>query len=201
MAQHIPKVQLKVYQKLLQLAQRFYEILPSYFYLVGGTAIMFKHRHRLSTDLDFFAPKYFSFQYWIKKVSKSFKIQSYSTGSDNIDFIIADTKISLVRFYYKNLKRRERIENIFVASDYDLFLNKIYAAGRRIEWRDPFDAAFLLQHHQWNPIQIKKDFEKKFPEASYEIFVGALLHKEDYSLTLPNWVWSTLNKLLTHLKE
>ncbi len=194
--ENVPRVNEKQYQKLLKLSQDFYKILPNYFYLSEGTAIMLKYKHRLSTDLDFFAPRNFSFHYWIKKVSAKFDLQSYYIGEDNLDLIINDTKVSLVRFFYKNLKKREKIGEVFVASDYDLLLNKIYAAGRRIEWKDPYDVAFLLELHNWEPEQIKKDFEKKFPGTSYKIFVGALLHKEDYSIALDNSVWNTLSRLI-----
>ena len=190
----ILKVDNEHYNKILKLAQKVYNALPNHFYLAGGTAVMLKYKHRLSTDIYFFSHKNFSFNYYKHKFFSELNITSYSKGEDNIDFIIEGTKVSLVRFYYKNIKRRERIKNIFVASDYDLFLNKIYAAGRRIEWKDPYDAAFLLKKHDWDPKDVKRDFEIKFDDADFYIFIGALLNKKDYK-ELPEWVWKTLSVL------
>ncbi len=78
-----------------------------------------------------------------------------------------------------------------MASDYDILLNKIYVSGRRIEWKDPFDAAYLVRKYQWPIEQVKRDFERKFPSQSFEIFMGALLSFEDYP-ELPDWAIETL---------
>jgi hypothetical protein len=45
------------------------------FYLSGGTALMIKHKHRISEDLDFFSKKEFSFTKLASKVKENFKVQ------------------------------------------------------------------------------------------------------------------------------
>ncbi|MDF2954154.1 MAG: hypothetical protein OD816_001399 [Thermodesulfobacterium sp.] len=181
-------------EKLLKLAQEVQKNFKN-FYLAGGTAIMFKFNHRLSVDLDFFSFKSFSFNRISAKVRRLFVIQKEERGEDNIDFYINDIRVSFVFFPFKNIKKTEKIYDIRIASDYDLFLNKIYSAGRRIDPKDPFDAAFLYKTYHWDKRKIKKDFERKFPGQSYELFLGALLKFEDYP-ELPKWVKEELMKLL-----
>lgn len=179
---------------LLKLAKKIQKSFPQ-FYLSGGTAIMFKYNHRISYDLDFFCEKVFSFNLLSSRVRKSFNVESFEKLGDNIDFFIEDIKVSFVYFPFKNVEPLQKFNGLILASDYDIFLNKIYAAGRRIEQKDPFDAAYLYKIHKWDKQLIKKDFERKFPDHSYEIYLGALLSFDDYQ-KIPKWVKKTLLGLL-----
>jgi predicted nucleotidyltransferase component of viral defense system len=89
-------------------------------------------------------------------------------------------RVSFVFFPFRNVRRTERFEGIPVASDYDIYLNKIYAAGRRVEPKDAVDFVFLTRTYRWPWDRVKKDFEQKFPDQTFEIFLGAMLHEEDY---------------------
>ncbi len=180
-------------KKIIKLAEDIQNIFEG-FYLAGGTSLMIKYNHRKSVDLDFFKEKLFSSNHLIKKTQRNFKVSKWEKGIDNIDFFIHGIKISFVFFPFKNIKRTERIKNISMVSDLDNFLNKIYAAGRRIEKKDPFDAAYLYKMHNWNKQIIKKSFEKKFDGQSYEIYLGALLNFPDYE-PLEKWIKDTLNSL------
>lgn len=165
------------------------------FYLAGGTALMFKFNHRVSIDLDFFSESPFSFRRLSAKLRQNFNVYREEVGVDNVDFFIENVKVSFVFFPFKNIKPLEEFKNIKKADDYDIFLNKIYVAGRRIDPKDPFDAGFLYKKYKWAKEKIKADFEKKFPDQSYEIYLGALLTFEDYT-ELPEWVKMELKKLL-----
>lgn len=184
----------KKVEKLFKLALKVQGIYKD-FYLAGGTAIMFKHNHRQSIDLDFFKDKPFSFSRLSSKIKKFFPVQKEEKGEDNIDFYIDNIRVSFVFFPFKNIKPLENIKGLKKADDYDIFLNKIYTAGRRIEPKDPIDAAFLYKTYKWNKEKIEDDFEKKFPLQSYKIFLGALLSFEDYP-KLPQWVKKTLMGLI-----
>lgn len=150
------------------------------FYLAGGTALMIKHHHRISEDIDLFKKEPFSFTRLALKIRKLFKVEKEEHFTDNVDFIINDIKVSFVFFPFKSLKPLEVFEGIKIASDYDIFLNKIYSAGRRIESKDVIDFAFLYKKYGWDKGEVKKDFEKKFPQQSFEIYLGAILSAEDY---------------------
>lgn len=181
-------------ERLFELALKVQGVFKD-FYLAGGTAIMFKHNHRKSIDLDFFKEKPFSFLRLSSKIKKFFHIQREEKGEDNIDFYIDKIKVSFVYFPFKNIKPLEKIGGLKKAHDYDIFLNKIYVAGRRIDPKDPYDAAYLYKTYRWNKNQIETDFEKKFPLQSYKIYLGALLSFEDYP-ELPEWVKETLEELV-----
>jgi hypothetical protein len=181
-------------ERLFELALKVQKIFID-FYLAGGTAIMFKHNHRKSIDLDFFKEKPFSFLKLSSKVKKFFNVKNEEKGEDNIDFYIENIRVSFVYFPFKNIKPLEKIRGLKKADDYDIFLNKIYVAGRRIDPKDPFDAAYLYKTYRWDKNKIEADFEKKFPFQSYKIYLGALLNFEDYP-ELPDWIKETLGELV-----
>ena len=164
------------------------------FYLAGGTAIMFRYKHRESYDLDFFYYKDFSKNEIIKIMTGMFNIDRFDEFPDNIDFYLENTRVSFVIFPFSNIEPLENFKGIIMASDYDIFLNKIYSAGRRILWKDPYDAAFLYKKYRWDMNRIKTDFERKFTGQSFEIFLGALLSFDDYP-EIPEWVRITLLEL------
>lgn len=182
------------YLRMLHLARK---IQPHFrgFYLAGGTSLMLRHRHRISVDLDFFHYSAFSFARLIQRTQSLFTVSDIRKGEDNLDVFIEDVRVSFVHFPFKNIKPLERFEGITIASDYDIFLNKIYAAGRRIDPKDPVDAAFLYNLYKWDKGKIKKDFERKFTHQSYELFLGALLNFEDYP-NLSEDIKKTLVELL-----
>ncbi len=113
---------------------------------------------------------------------KMFPVEDVEEGIDDINFIIDGIKVSFVYFPFKNIKRTENLDGIRIAHDYDLLLNKVYVAGRRIDPKDPYDFVYLYDHgkvpRNWNTI--KSDFERKFSNQSFEVFMGALLNAEDY---------------------
>lgn len=184
----------KEYNNLLKLALRVQKHFPN-FYLAGGTGLMLRHKHRISVDLDFFNDKPFSYARISTKVRKIFKVEGEERLGDNIDFFIQGIKVSFVFYPFKNIQKLENFKGIMIASDYDIFLNKIYVAGRRVDPKDPFDVAYLMKMYKWDKLKIKRDFEKKFPNQSYEIYLGALLHFEDYP-KLPRSIKSILMELL-----
>ncbi len=156
---------------------------------------MLKYDHRTSKDFDFFCSRAFSYNKIAVTLRKHFAVNKEERMNDNIDFFVGNRKISFVYFPFKNILRLQDHRGLKMASDYDIFLNKIYTAGRRISPKDPFDAAFLLKQHTWPAKTIKKDFERKFPDQSYEIYLGALLNFDDYP-KIETWVQKTLTALI-----
>jgi predicted nucleotidyltransferase component of viral defense system len=164
---------------LLKLALQIQSLFKE-FYLAGGTAIMFKYEHRTSIDLDFFRSRAFSYNTVAQTMRKKFEVTAEERMSDNIDFFVEGKRISFVFFPFWNVQPLREIKGLRAASDYDIFLNKIYSAGRRVTPKDPFDAAYLYHLNKWPKRAIKRDFERKFPDQSYELYLGALLSFEDY---------------------
>lgn len=186
-------------EDLLSLAKRIAPLFPDY-YLAGGTALMFKHQHRESIDLDFFKKDSFSFRRVASQMREHFRVTDEAEGTDNIDLFIDGVKVSFVYFPFENRLPVEGFGGISIASDRDIFLNKVYAGGRRVDWKDPFDAAFLWGEHDWSVQELQKDFEKKFPDQSFVIHLGALASFEDYP-ELPEWVKEQILEMVRSSEE
>lgn len=165
--------------KLARLGARIQRAFPR-FYLAGGTAIMLRHRHRASFDLDFFSRRSFSFRAVSAKLRKNFSVEHEETHVDNIDFFVEEVKVSFVFFPFDNRKPIDNYRGLRLASDFDLCLNKLYAAGRRIEPKDIRDIAHLIRHHRWSVKTLRDAFEVKFPDQTFEIYLGAVMHFEEY---------------------
>ncbi len=155
---------------------------------------MLRHKQRESKVVDFFNQHTFSFRHTYKKLRENYTVQRYKEFQDNVDFYIQNIKVSFVFFPFKNIERIEKFREIRIASDYDLFLNKIYVSGRRIDPRDIFDLAYLYKIYRWDARKIEQDFEKKFPSQSYKLFLGAVLSFEDYG-KIDAWIIDTLGQL------
>lgn len=110
---------------------------------------MLKYKHRISVDLDFFNQKAFSYARLSTKIRKLFQVENEERLGDNIDFFIQGRKVSFVFYPFKNIFPPENFKGITIISDYDTFLNKIYVAGKRVDPKDPFNAAFLYKMYKW----------------------------------------------------
>jgi len=170
------------------------------FYLAGGTAIMLKYDHRVSYDLDFFHGKAFSFKAMENKMKSSLSnVTQVIYGEDNLDVFKDENKVSFVFFPFRNVIPIENFKAIRIASDLDLLLNKLYVGSRRIDAKDPFDAAWLWQKFEWDALKVKELFEQKFKGHSFEIALGALCSFEDYP-ELDGWVKGVLKEKVNSLK-
>jgi len=65
------RIDRKLLNRMKSLAREIGESFKS-FYLAGGTAIMFKYQHRMSTNLTFFRYREFSKKRMIRQVMKMF---------------------------------------------------------------------------------------------------------------------------------
>ncbi len=166
-------------EHIREVAKKVQKIFPR-FCLGDGTAIMLKYNHRVSIDLDFFCEEPFSFNHALARARKYLNIDRFNHQGDNLDLYVDGIKVSLIIFPFPNLMPVIETSGIIMMDDYDIFLNKVYAAGRRIVWKDPYDAAFLWKLHKWPVSKVKADFERKFLGQSREIFLGALLDFDSY---------------------
>jgi len=153
-------------------------------YLAGGTAIMIKYEHRISTDLDFFTEGgglALVESRMRRRLGPEIERIVHFPGGDNVDLFIRGIKTSFVRFPFPNVAPTEMWDGVRLASDRDLLLNKIYVAGRRLEAKDPADIACLLDRHRdWSREMIGSDFRSKFKDEKFEIYLSAVMAFEDY---------------------
>jgi predicted nucleotidyltransferase component of viral defense system len=169
--------------RLVSMAAEIQSMFPD-LYLAGGTAIMLKYGHRISYDLDFFSEKSdlsTLLAPMIEKYEPEIERIVRFSGGDNVDVFVRGTKVSFVRFPFRNVEPTESHSGIRMASDMDLLLNKIYVAGRRVESKDPADIACLLQRHpEWRKIAVGNDFHRKFKDEKFEIYFASVLAFEDF---------------------
>ena len=191
------KIDEKYLEKIAQVARLVQSRFPK-FYLAGGTAIMLKHRHRLSTDLDFFHPD-FSTSRMLYRIRKTFGVSDAAVVGDSVVFTYSGIKTSFICFPFENVAPCEEHNGIVMASDLDLLLNKLYSIGRRIEWRDYYDFAFLLRIHRYNLKELKELFERKFSQ-DFELFAKAASSIDsEIADNLPQWVPETLSEFAKKL--
>lgn len=164
---------IKLYQEkvLKSLAGRIDE-----FYLAGGTALsLFYFQHRLSLDLDFFAPSFMPMrirevvEYLERALSKKIELSGRDLKGKaakiliyNIHFGPKDTlKIDFVEDALGLIKSTRIVEGIRILSLEDIYARKLYAIcgavptidaigrkeiiGGRLEAKDFYDLYFLSQ--------------------------------------------------------
>ncbi len=113
----------EVYKKNLTLAGKISKNFSD-FYLAGGTALMLKHKHIISEELDFLKKKSFPFLRLSKKVRKLFKVEKEEIFTDNIDLWIKGVKVSFFFFPFKNIEPLENfIGEILNIEDYPIDKN------------------------------------------------------------------------------
>ncbi len=143
---------------------------------------MFRHNHRKSVDLDFFFKEDRSFTSILGKIQKNFDIESFiqQPRADNLDIFIHEIRVSFVFFPFKPINDTENVNGIVTFSDYDLFLNKVYACGRQVLWKDPYDLAFLWGKFHYDLNRARRDFKKKFLGQNFDLYFKAATTIEDY---------------------
>lgn len=165
--------------ELLALAQSIQKAFPR-FYLAGGTVLMLRYAHRISTDIDFFSEKPFSYARLQAKLRKLFHPTFIQRHEDAMDSFIGGIKVSFLFFPFQNILPIVSYKGVRMASDYDIFLNKLYAAGRRAETKAVIDIAYLWKRYRWGSAQLRHDFMKKFDGQDIRLYAGALGFREDY---------------------
>jgi len=173
----------EIKERLLSLGRELQAVVPG-LYLAGGTAIMIKYEHRISTDLDLFTEKG-----GLSRIESRLRRRYgpeierivHFPGGDNVDLFLRGIKASFVRFPFPNVAKIETKDGLKLASDRDLLLNKIYVTGRRVEAKDPADIACLLDRHRdWSREMIRSDFRTKFKEEKFEIYLAAVMAFDEY---------------------
>jgi len=109
-------------EKLVETALLVQKHFPD-FYLTGETALMLKHNHRESKDLDFFAPD-FSLHRMASRIARRLPVEKVWIEGDSVNCTINGVKVSFVCFPFENAEPLEKWGQLKMASDLDIFLNK-----------------------------------------------------------------------------
>lgn len=185
--------------------------LTEFFYLTGGTVLSeFYLRHRLSEDLDFFCETEFDPEevyFFIDKVKRLLRckslIASKKNGREIFNLTFDEKEILKTEFFcypYKNLKPLKKINCLFINSEFDIAVNKIFSVFTRNEAKDFVDLYFLLKKYSLNSLLL--GVEKKFGIKLDKFTLGNEFYKARHITILPKMIKKlTVTQLISFFKE
>ena len=153
---------------LLNVLSTFKEI--KNFTFVGGSALAYYLRHRVSHDIDLFSNREIlpqkSIENFIDKLKKKHSIVTINKTSEQIDFIIDNVNVTFCASGINAVKdlRKQLMQNLYIGKLDLLIAMKGYAIGRRAEIKDYFDIFALLKKDVCNINYIREKTEEVFGE-------------------------------------
>jgi hypothetical protein len=153
------------------------------FTFVGGSAVSYYFKHRLSESLDFFSwheklPQ--GIDIFIHRLSKDYNVRIVNSSDSYYDLLVNDVKVTLFANYWETLKieRRGLRGSIYVASPEFLCAMKINALSLRAKYRDYYD--LYIMNKEKFPIDQMLEFSLKFiPGMTLKIFAMQLSYIAD----------------------
>ena len=133
-------------------------------YLAGGTALALQIRHRISVDFDFFTPKKFNEEIFIRKLLTlpfSFELERSAEGT--ILGHLSKTRFSLFFYDYPLLEKPRKFLGVNIAGIKDITAMKLAAISHRGAKRDFIDLYFILAKERFFTLEESLTFyERKF---------------------------------------
>lgn len=137
---------------LIEEIRRLGGVADPFWTLGGGTVLMFRHRHRLSNDIDIFVPdpQYLGFVNPRLSDVAAGLTEEYTEGPDNwiklqfeegeVDFVASPNLLG-------NAWETREIEgrSIRVETSAEIIAKKMYHRGDRVTARDLFDLALVIE--------------------------------------------------------
>lgn len=182
----------------------------AHFYLTGGTALAAYYlKHRISDDLDFFAPveadKIFLHAF-AERIAKEINAVSvrferlYDRNQFFFTFDGRELKIEFTKYPFRQLAPPMTKDGIRIDSLRDIAANKIMALVDRFDPKDFVDLFFLLQERRLE--DVRKDAEAKFGVKIGDMFLGGELVKVRGIAALPKMLQPiTIDELKTFFAE
>ena len=159
-----------------------YEIL-SEFTFVGGSAIAYYLKHRLSEDLDFFSwrkqlPENTSF--FLKDISKNHKVEIVNLTSQTLDMFIDGIKVTFFANDWDVLKenRKSISGNIFIAELKLLSAMKVNTLSLRAKFRDYYDL-YVINKERFTLKDIYNHAAFYLPGITKKVFGMQLTYIDD----------------------
>ncbi|HCY77280.1 MAG TPA: hypothetical protein DHV28_15285 [Ignavibacteriales bacterium] len=181
------------------------EILLKDFTFVGGSAISYYLKHRLSEDLDFF-----TWQNELpailnelpKKLSRRHKVDIANISSVYADFIIDDAKITFFANDWEVLKenRTNIIKNIFIADLKLLCAMKINTLSLRAKYRDYYDL-YVINKEKYSLKDIYNFASFYIPGMNKKVFGMELTYIKDIEDENINHLYPKYQISLTEIKK
>jgi len=135
------------------------------FYLAGGTGLALQFGHRISLDLDFFAPEHFEEDVLLQRVQKLAGFALASKSPSTLHTTIQTTKVSFQGYSYPVLNAANEFLGVPVADPRDIACMKMSAIASRGTKRDFIDLYFCARQFDLN--EILRMFERKYAQANF----------------------------------
>ncbi len=149
------------------------------FTLVGGTALALYLGHRMSIDLDLFAPKSFDAEKLRKYLFDNHNFKSNFIGEHTLMGYVDDIKVDFITHAYPSLEETFTTdEGIRMLSIRDIAAMKLSAiAGNGTRLKDFIDVAFLSCLMPLS--EMLRDYERKYADTSAISALRSLTYFED----------------------
>jgi predicted nucleotidyltransferase component of viral defense system len=136
-----------------------------HFYLVGGTALALQLGHRISVDLDFFAPSDFSLAALKEALPAVGKYTLTNEEPGTLDGMLDDVKLTFLRYPYPLLFDLVTWNGMPMADPRDIAAMKLSAISSRGSRKDFIDLYVLLNRYHLS--ELINLFEKKYSGVTY----------------------------------
>lgn len=169
------------------------------FYLAGGTGLALQIGHRISGDLDFFRAEAFEPQILKDRLAATGRFTIVSEAEGTIHGVLADTKVSFLRYVYPLLFPTRQLAGVEIADPRDIALMKITAISSRGSKKDFVDLYFICQEY---PLDLLLNlFKEKYKSIDYSMYhiLRSLAFFDDADhepdpLMLKPWDWQAIKK-------
>jgi len=135
------------------------------FYLAGGTGLALQFGHRLSLDLDFFAPEHFDEEAMLQRAQTLSGFALVAKAPYTLHITLDRTKISFLGYAYPVLYPATPFLDVAIADARDIACMKVSAIASRGTKRDFVDLYLCVQHY--GLAEILRMFSAKFVQAQY----------------------------------
>ena len=136
-----------------------------HFYLAGGTGLALQFGHRVSHDLDFFAPQSFEEEPFLQRLQEQPGFSLVAKAPQTLHASIQGTKVSFLGYAYPVLFPFARLSNVAVADPRDIACMKISAVASRGTKRDFIDLYVSVQ--RFGLAELLQFFARKYARTRY----------------------------------
>lgn len=135
------------------------------FYLAGGTGLALQFGHRLSRDLDLFAPDLFDEETLLQHVQALAGFSLVARAPHSLHATIQETRVSFLGYDYPVLFPTTRFLEVSVADPRDIACMKLSAISSRGTKRDFVDLYVCAR--QFGLGDLLELFNRKYSQARY----------------------------------
>jgi hypothetical protein len=133
------------------------------FYLAGGTGLALHFGHRISRDLDFFAPDHFNEDGLLQRVQVLSGFALVSKAPFTLHATIQSTKVSFLGYAYPELYSHDNFEGVSIGDPRDIACMKVSAIASRGTKRDFIDLNCCAE--QYGLKEILRLFDLKYEQS------------------------------------